>query len=122
MIAQDKTPAIPKSQPRAPLNVNPDQAEQILRKQTNVVILDVRTAKEFSAGHITGATNLDFYGQDFEKKLLELNKDKSYLVHCASGGRSAKVRDKMTNLNFQSIYHLEGGMKAWEKAGKKVEK
>ncbi|MEO7678961.1 MAG: rhodanese-like domain-containing protein, partial [Verrucomicrobiota bacterium] len=45
--AQDKTPAVAKNQPRAPLNVNPEQAEQILKKQTNVVVLDVRTAKEF---------------------------------------------------------------------------
>jgi len=43
-------------------------------------------------------------------------------VHCAVGGRSAKASDKMTTLQFTDVYNLEGGIKAWEKAGKPVEK
>src|SRR6059036_293636 len=39
-----------------------------LRKQTNSIVLDVRTSKEFVAGHIPGATNIDWYASDFEKK------------------------------------------------------
>ena len=36
-----------------------------LRQQTNTVVLDVRTPKEFAAGHIPGATNIDWNGADF---------------------------------------------------------
>lgn len=122
LVAQDKGVATPKIQTRSPQNVNPDQAEQVLTKQTNIIVLDVRTPKEFAAGHLAGATNLNFYAPNFEQKLSALDKNKSYLVHCAVGGRSAKVRDKMKDLNFKSIYHLDGGIKAWENAGKKVEK
>ena len=120
--AQEKPTETKKIEKHAPLNVNPDQAEKILRQQTNIIILDVRTPKEFSEGHLTGATNIDFFSPDFSEKLSKLDKDKSYLVHCAVGGRSAKARDKMKAMKFNSIYHLEGGMKAWEEAGKKVEK
>jgi phage shock protein E len=104
------------------LNVSPEQAETVLSKNKDVIVLDVRTPKEYSNGHLHSATNLDFYAPDFEHKLAKMDRSKPYLVHCAVGGRSAKVRDKMKELNFKSIYHLEGGMKAWEKAGKKVEK
>jgi phage shock protein E len=104
------------------LNVSVEQAETVLSKNKDVIILDVRTPKEYANGHLHSATNLDFYAADFEHKLAKMDRSRPYLVHCAVGGRSAKVRDKMKELNFKSIYHLEGGMKAWEKAGKKVEK
>ena len=121
VLAQEKKTEA-KVEKRAPQNVNPDQAAKILAQHTNTIILDVRTPKEFSAGHLVGATNIDFLASGFEQKLSALDKDKSYLVHCAVGGRSAKARDKMKALNFKSIYHLDGGYKAWEAAGKKVEK
>src|SRR5687767_10665386 len=93
-----------------------------LRQQTNSVVLDVRTPKEFTAGHIPGAVNIDWNGADFQKKVSALDKSKTYLVQCAVGGRSAKAADKMMTLQFTNVYNLEGGIKAWEKAGKPVEK
>ena len=86
------------------------------------VILDVRTAKEFEAGHIEGAVNLDFLSPDFEKKSGALDKRKAYLVHCASGVRSERACQKLTTLNFPKLYNLPGGFKAWVKAGEPVEK
>jgi rhodanese-related sulfurtransferase len=93
-----------------------------LRQQTNSVVLDVRTPKEFTAGHIPGAVNIDWNGADFQKKVSALDKSKTWLVQCAVGGRSAKAADKMMSLQFTNVYNLEGGIKAWEKAGKPVEK
>ena len=102
-------------------NAGVDQFDK-LRQQTNTVVLDVRTPKEFAAGHIPGAVNIDWNADDFGKKVAALDKSKTYLVHCAVGGRSAKASDKMTALQFTDVYNLEGGMKAWEKAGKPVAK
>jgi rhodanese-related sulfurtransferase len=103
-------------------NIDANEAEKLLQENKKVVVLDVRTPKEFTAGHIAGATNINFYDADFEKKLIALDKARPYLVHCAVGGRSAKARELMKTLQFKSIYHLEGGLKAWEKAGKPVER
>ena len=102
-------------------NIGVDEFDK-LRKQTNTIVLDVRTPKEFVAGHIPGATNIDWYASDFEKKVSGLDKSKTWLVHCAAGVRSAKAADKLTGLHFTNVYNLEGGMKAWEKAAKPVEK
>lgn len=102
-------------------NIGVEQFDK-MRRQTNSVVLDVRTAREFAAGHITGATNIDWNAPDFAKKVAALDRSKTYLVHCAVGGRSAKASDKMSALQFTNVYNLEGGMKAWEKAGKPVER
>jgi len=94
-----------------------------LRADKNNVVLDVRTKKEFDAGHIPGAVNLDWNGPDFAKKAAELDKSKTYLVHCAAGVRSAKACDLMSGqLQFPRCVNLESGFKGWEKAGKPIEK
>ena len=103
-------------------NVGVEEFDKLRADKKNVV-LDVRTAKEFASGHIAGAVNLDWNGPDFEKQAAALDKSKTYLVHCAAGGRSAKACALMNSkLKFTSCYNLEGGMKAWEKAVKPVEK
>jgi len=86
------------------------------------VILDVRTPEEFQAGHIPGAVNLDVSAPDFQAKAALLDRNKIYLVHCASGVRSARACDKLNHLDFQNLYNLPAGFRAWAKAGKPVEK
>ena len=93
-----------------------------LRADKKNVVLDVRTPKEFEAGHIPGAVNLDVNAADFAEKVARLEKEKTYLVHCGAGVRSAKACDKMSHLAFPKLYNLEGGFKAWETAGNKPEK
>ena len=102
-------------------NVAADEFER-LSKEPNTVILDVRTPKEYAAGHIKGSVLIDFSAKDFEKQIKELDKSKTYLVHCASGGRSAQACTKMDAFEFPKVVNLLGGIKAWEKAGKPVEK
>ena len=101
--------------------VSVDEFERLWQAKTNVV-LDVRTEKEFAAGHIPGATNFNLNSADFDEKLAKLDKTKSYLVHCAAGGRSARASEKMKRAGFQSVTDLPAGFRGWETAGKPVEK
>ncbi len=103
-------------------NVDVNKAAELLESNEEIVVLDVRTPEEYQSVRIAGAVNIDYRAADFAEKLAELDKDKTYLVHCAAGGRSAKSRDMMEKAGFTSIYHMDGGMGAWEKAGKPVEK
>jgi len=99
---------------------NIDVAEwEKLRKDASVVVLDVRTAEEFADGHMPGAINLDIRGGKFAETLAGLDKSKTYLVHCAVGGRSAKACGQMDGLKFEKVLNLSGGITAWEAAGHK---
>jgi rhodanese-related sulfurtransferase len=102
-------------------HVDAKQAQKLIAEK-KVIVLDIRKPSEFSAGRIAGAKNIDFLEPDFEKRIDELDKSKSYLVHCASGGRSTHSLLLFKKHEFQSIYHLDGGIKAWEKAGLPIEK
>lgn len=93
-----------------------------LRAGKDVVVLDVRTPKEFAAGHIPGAVNIDWNAADFAAKAAKLDTNKTYLVHCAGGVRSAKACGKLHEMRFPRLVNLEPGFREWEKAGKPVEK
>jgi phage shock protein E len=101
--------------------VGVDEFEKLWKDKTNVV-LDVRTKKEFEAGHIPGAINVDVTAPDFAEKAAALDKNKVYLVHCAAGRRSASACEQMTKLGFTKLVDLTPGFRGWEKAGKAVEK
>ncbi len=122
VLAEDAKPAAASAPAAAAKNVTPDEAEKLLKENPKIVVLDVRTEDEFKSGHIPGAKNLDIFSQDFSQQLAALDKNTTYLVHCAAGGRSARACKAMDQLKFTSIYHLNEGFKAWEKAGKPVEK
>ena len=102
-------------------HVDAKQAQKLVAEK-KVVVLDIRTPGEFNKGRIAGAKNIDFLAPDFEQRIETLDKTKSYLVHCASGGRSTHSLALFKKHDFHSIYHLDGGFKAWEKAGLPVEK
>ena len=102
-------------------HVNAVQAQKLIAEK-KVVVLDVRTPEEFAAGHIAGATNLNFRSPDFAKAVSGLDTNKTYLLQCASGNRSTQALPTFQKLQFQSLYHLDGGIKGWEKAGLPVEK
>lgn len=107
--------------PKRVSNVGVEEFDR-LRAKGNTVVLDVRTPEEFKRGHIPGAINLDFQAPDFKTKVAELDKGKTYLVHCAGGVRSAKACVVMDHSSFHHLVNLEPGFRAWEKAGKPVEK
>ena len=125
VLAQEKAakPAAEKKAAAKVENIKPEQFDALRKADTNsTVVLDVRTKKEYREGHIPGSVLIDFNADDFEQQVAKLDKSKTYLVHCASGGRSARACKKMDQLGFQKLYNLEGGMGAWEKAGKPVKK
>ncbi len=82
----------------------------------NFVILDVRTASEWSSYHLLGSINRSTGLTDFDAQLAALPKHKLYLLHCQSGGRSAGAFSKMKNLCFAEVYEMIGGLNAWNSA------
>ena len=81
---------------------------------TKLVVLDVRTASEYAIRHITNALNLDFYSPTFSTNLDALDKNKVYLIYCASGNRSGQAHDTMLTLGFHEVYNMLGGISTFQ--------
>lgn len=84
----------------------------------NVVLLDVRTGPEVAAGKIDGALEINVLEDDFQAKVDALDKDKTYLVYCKAGSRSARACKIMEDAGFKDLYNLKGGFTAWEAQNK----
>lgn len=101
-------------------SINAQTARKLILEDNDVIVLDVRTPREFSKGHITSAVNVSVHNSEFSKNVSTLDRDKTYIVHCAvnpRGGRGDKSIKIMTELGFTNLLSLKGGIKAWKRAG-----
>jgi rhodanese-related sulfurtransferase len=86
------------------------------------IIIDVRTPEEYAGGHIENAVNVDYYSASFKDEINGFARDRTYLIYCRTGARSAGARDIMKELGFQNIYNMTGGITDWIARGLPVVK
>lgn len=88
----------------------------------DVQLLDVRTPDEYADGHIAGAVLVDVNESDFEEKAVAvLDASRPVAVYCRSGRRSARAASLLTARGYK-VTNLEGGVLAWQDAGKALVK
>jgi rhodanese-related sulfurtransferase len=66
--------------------------------------------------------NIDIASSKFTEKVAALDTNKTYLVNCAVGMRSARACKKMETMGFKNLYDLGPGFEGWKKARKPIEK
>ena len=99
-----------------------------MEKRTDVLVVDVRDAPEIEqSGKVAGAVHvsrgmLEFRADpDSPYHDKNFTKDKTIVVYCASGGRSALSGKTLKELGFEHVYNL-GAFKDWVEAGGKIDK
>ncbi|HRX93431.1 MAG TPA: MBL fold metallo-hydrolase [Chitinophagaceae bacterium] len=87
-----------------------DFAEIYEAKNTEINLLDARRKSEYDSEHLLGAQNfpLDFVNQN----MTELNREKTYYVHCAGGYRSVIMCSILKSRGFENLVNIQGGYKA----------
>lgn len=75
------------------------------------LVLDVRSDKEWSAGHIAGSLNIPL--NQLRERAGELPRERSIVVHCEGGYRSAIAVSLLAQLGYDNVSDLVGGFKAW---------
>lgn len=91
--------------------ISSDEAQSLVK--SGALLLDVRTAAEFSSGHLDGAVNIAV--QDLEAKLAEVpaKKDQPIVVYCKSGRRSEQAKGILEKAGFTKVKNL-GPMSNWK--------
>ncbi|HEU5073822.1 MAG TPA: rhodanese-like domain-containing protein [Polyangiaceae bacterium] len=75
------------------------------------LLVDVRSPEEYAAGHIDGAVNIPV--GELKTRLGELgDKQRSIVLYCRSGARSAKAKTLLESTGFTSVVNL-GAMSSW---------
>ncbi len=87
---------------------------QQLASDTPPLLIDVRTPSEWSAAKIEGSVNVPL--SRVNEELERLDRDRSTIVYCASGYRSAIAASVLQRSGFTRVFDLVGGLPAWEAA------
>jgi len=102
------------------IHLTPQEAHQLIetnRTHPHLIILDVRTPREFSQGHLEKANNINFHAQTFRQDINQLDREKTYLIYCRRGVRSDRALMLMQEMGFQPVYNLLGGTARWQREG-----
>lgn len=86
-----------------------------------VTFLDCRTSKEFKSGHIPGAVNIPRGLLEFKIAKKIPDKNAQIIMYCKSGGRGCLACESIGKMGYKNIKNMDGGWKAWSKAGYPVE-
>jgi len=73
------------------------------------VIIDVRTQGEYNDGHLANVDlHYDFNSGEFEEKVDDLDKDKTYYLYCRTGNRSGQAAEIMKKRGFDNVHNIGG--------------
>ena len=92
--------------------INATQARAWMNEYPEAIILDVRTADEFNAGHIQGALLLPVTDIEAQAAALLPDKDALILIYCRSGVRSVTALNHMLAMGYTRVYEF-GGIIDW---------
>jgi rhodanese-related sulfurtransferase len=99
-----------------------DQIEPVMREAD--VVLDVREADEFSAGHVPGAIHASRGMLEFKLSASPdwSRRDLKVVLYCKTSGRAALAAAAMKDMGYLNVTSMAGGFDAWVAAGKPVAK
>ncbi|CAN0623721.1 Rhodanese-like protein [Burkholderia multivorans] len=97
------------------------EATQLINRR-NAVVIDLRPATEFAAGHLPSARQIE--AAEIGAKLAQVAKNKStpVLLVCQNGQQSLKAVREVEAAGYAEVHVLEGGVSAWQQAGMPVVK
>jgi rhodanese-related sulfurtransferase len=98
--------------------ISVDEFEKKLNESKDYLLIDVRTTEEYIGGHLPNSANINFNADDFNEKIQKLDKSKTIMIYCLSGGRSSNAASDMIKMGFNRIYNMKGGILAWRNANK----
>lgn len=101
--------------------ISPSQLVELIKIDRVPIILDVRTAQEYSEGHIPEAINIEY--RELPSRINELRSlgKKQIVVYCERGFRAAIAENTLKQAGFEKILHLEGDMSAWRSKGLEID-
>ena len=97
-------------------------AEQAIRDAQ--VLIDVREADEYAAGHLPGAVHISRGMLEFKlSSNPELSaRDIAIVLYCKTSGRAALAACALHDMGYLNVKSISGGFDAWAAAGKPVVK
>ncbi|MFO1207314.1 MAG: rhodanese-like domain-containing protein [Burkholderiales bacterium] len=97
------------------------EATQLINRR-DAVVLDVREAAEYAAGHLPNAKHIPLGQLASRLKELDRFKERPIVITCGTGNRSGSAQSLLKKNGFKEAVNLKGGIAAWQQASLPLEK
>jgi len=84
-----------------------------LDQKKGIMLLDVRTDREYRQGHLPGAAHVPL--AEVGARVKKVKKDKEIVVYCQSGNQSIWAIKRLMGMGYTRLYNLKGGYRAWKR-------
>lgn len=85
-------------------------AEQMMAKNPNAILLDVRSKQEYDEGHLPGSVFLCLYDIEEQAQTVLPDKTQMIITYCTSGNRSKEAQELLEKMGYEQVYNLKGGL------------
>lgn len=105
--------------------ITPAELQQMLKGESDLLLVDVRESSEHEQGHLQGAhlvprgileaaADINYPKHD---ETLYTARERPVVLYCATGGRSAMAALTLQLMGFKQVYNLAGGYMKWQEQG-----
>ena len=95
--------------------VGPAEVTRLMNHE-KALLLDVRTAADFSSGHILSARNIPATELEGRQKELQKHKTNPIILCCSRDSDGIKAGRILKYAGYEKIYSLKGGLESWRTA------
>jgi rhodanese-related sulfurtransferase len=95
------------------VSLNVDEAYNLIKTNSNLMLIDIRENEEFKSEHVKGARNIPF--EKIDNWIGKLPKDRPILIYCQNGAKSIRAIRKFEVSGYNNLYHMHQGLRGWKK-------
>ena len=96
-------------------SISPAELDMQRKSGVAPVVVDVRTSEEYAVGHIPGAVNIPF--DQVAERIGQVDAPYGVALYCMVGPRARKGESALLASGYKNVFHIEGGLAAWQAAG-----
>jgi rhodanese-related sulfurtransferase len=117
-FAEVKTPGQIVSDAKAKAShITVDALKKKIGSKEKFLLIDVRTEKEYLAGHIPGAVWVSRGMLEFKVSGINNDPKADIIVYCRSGARGSLSMIALKGIGYENVRDLDGGFKSWVTSG-----
>ena len=102
------------------VQIEPEDLKGLLDRGVAPLILDVRSALEYRAGHVPGARHVPFWTMWWKAKALDVRRADPIVVYCGHGPRARIAASALRRRGYTNVRLLCGHWARWQKSGRPV--
>ena len=102
------------------VQISANELKMKIESEDTLILVDVRTEKEYLCGHVGGAVWIPRGKIEFGIQRITKDPNAEIIIYCRAGSRNALSVCTLNNIGYKNVLNLDGGFRNWVNEGKSV--